>query len=179
MPVSDENSGREDAQPESSAPTPRTTNSAARASFILGICAILVSGLFGVVGTLAIIFGAIGLHRTREMGIGNARITARRRSIIGIVLGSISIGLTFAVVALIVALSQPHIDSALLQKDIMARPLLTSGIITEVDCPHDPSIVVGKTFSCTGYLAGGGTVSYTATITTAQGNVQWTAKVDP
>ena len=164
------------AREAANAASPRTSNSLALVGYVLGICSILVAGLFGLVGTLAIVFSAIGLSRVARMPHDPSQRTARRRSIMGIVLGSISVGMSVVVIALLSLAGQPRISTARVDQAILDQPIKPGITLTHVECPPDPPIVVGDTFFCTGYVLGGGTLVYTVLIKNKTGEVTWSLR---
>jgi hypothetical protein len=77
---------------------PAPQNGFGTAAMVLGICSIVLSCLYGVLGILAIIFGILGRKRVRR---GEA--TNPGQALAGIICGSIGVTMSAALVILSVA----------------------------------------------------------------------------
>ncbi|MDQ1552428.1 MAG: hypothetical protein QOD50_1850 [Actinomycetota bacterium] len=147
------------------------TNRPAFLGLLFGAVAILVAGLFGVMGILAIVFSAVGLSRSFRMELGRARSTARRRSIVGLVLGGISLLLTIVVIVALTIGSQLRLDEKLMESEIAK----SSPLISKVKCPSNEPATVGRSFTCVVFAKGGGSIDVVATVTSDKGEISWRA----
>lgn len=81
-------------------PTPKIADGLSITAMVLGITGMIFFWFYAILPVLAIIFGAIALHKQR-----NADVKASGMAIAGLVLGVVATGLFLAIIVLAVALS--------------------------------------------------------------------------
>jgi len=150
-------------------------NSAAAWSLALGIISaalLLLTELLGYApglpGIGAVIWGIVGISRSRRIGAGRAR------SIWGLSLGVVSLIaaliIHFVVVAAILG---PHYDRAGLENSIVQAFSSQAQRSVTAACPESPPLTMGSTFQCTATETSGVTHPVVVTVRDDKGSLNW------
>ena len=123
-----------------------------------------------VISVIAIVWGALGIQRSQDSGIGKAR------AVWGLVLGSIAL-----VVAIIVwgsTLSQAgpkslDFDKARVEQNIARNATKQRIQLSEVTCPAAPRMTRGEEFQCVAKAADGSGTSNSIRVQDDAGSIVW------
>ncbi|WP_374009926.1 DUF2510 domain-containing protein [Leifsonia sp. LS-T14] len=153
-------------------------NSAAAWSLALGILSaalLLLSEVLGYApglpGIGAVIWGIVGISRSRRIGVG------RTRSIWGLSLGVVSLIAALIIhFVLMAAILGPHYDRAALENSIVRTFASQAQRTVTAVCPESPPLTVGSTFQCTATESTGATHPVIVTVEDDKGSMNWSVR---
>ena len=150
-------------------------NSAAAWSLALGIISaalLLLTEILGYApglpGIGAVIWGIVGISRSRRIGVGQVR------SIWGLSLGVLSLIASLIIhLVLVAAILGPHYDRAGLENSIVRTFSTQAQRTVTAVCPVSPPLTVGSTFQCTATETSGLTHPVLVTVEDDKGSINW------